>query len=62
VAAALNVLDGADRAARFLVDVARKGWREHFTLRFATINGLPASSCTDPSDWCRLRRSRLAAT
>jgi RNA polymerase sigma-70 factor (ECF subfamily) len=41
VAAALNVLDGADRAARFLVDVTRKGWREDFTLRFATINGLP---------------------
>src|SRR5262245_24711096 len=36
-----EVLDGADRAARFLVDVARKGWRDDFTLRFATINGLP---------------------
>ena len=41
VAAALNVLDGADRAARFLVGAARKGWREEFVLRFATINGLP---------------------
>jgi RNA polymerase sigma-70 factor (ECF subfamily) len=41
LAAALDVLDGADRAARFLVDVARKGWREDFTLRFVTINGLP---------------------
>jgi RNA polymerase sigma-70 factor (ECF subfamily) len=41
VAAALNVLDGADRAARFLAGVTRKGWREDFTLRFATINGLP---------------------
>ena len=40
-AAALNVLDGADRAARFLVGAARKGWREDFALRFATINGLP---------------------
>jgi RNA polymerase sigma-70 factor (ECF subfamily) len=40
-AAALNVLDGADRAAWFLVGVARKGWREDFTLRFAAINGLP---------------------
>ena len=37
----LNVLDGADRAARFLVGATRKGWREDFTLRFATINGLP---------------------
>ncbi len=41
VAAALNVLDGADRAARFLVGATRKGWREDFTLRFVTINGLP---------------------
>ena|SRR5690242_10186521 len=40
-AAALNVLEGADRAARFLVGAARKGWREDFTLRFAAINGLP---------------------
>jgi RNA polymerase sigma-70 factor (ECF subfamily) len=41
VAAALNVLEGADHAARFLVGATRKGWREEFTLRFATINGLP---------------------
>ena len=41
VAAALNVLDGADHAARFLVGAARKGWRDDFTLRFATINDLP---------------------
>ena len=41
VAAALNVLDGADRAARFPVGATRKGWREDFALRFATINGLP---------------------
>jgi hypothetical protein len=41
VAAALNVLDGGDRAARFLIGVAHKGWRDDFALRFATINGLP---------------------
>ncbi len=45
VKSALNVLDGADRAARFLVGVTRKAGREDrradFTLRFATINGLP---------------------
>jgi RNA polymerase sigma-70 factor (ECF subfamily) len=41
VAAALNVIDGADRAARFLIGASRKGWREDYTLRFATINGLP---------------------
>lgn len=41
MAAALNVLDGADRAARFLVGATRKGWRDDFTLRVATINDLP---------------------
>jgi RNA polymerase sigma-70 factor, ECF subfamily len=45
VKAAQNVIDGADRAARFLVDATRKRpgawWREDFTMRFATINGLP---------------------
>jgi RNA polymerase sigma-70 factor, ECF subfamily len=41
VAAALNVIDGADRVSRFLVGAARKGWRQDFTLRFATVNGLP---------------------
>jgi len=41
VAAALNVLEGADHAARFLVGATRKGWRDDFTVRFATINGLP---------------------
>src|SRR5262249_39315292 len=48
VAAALEVLDGADRVARFLVDVARKGWREDFTVRFATINGLPGIVVDSP--------------
>jgi RNA polymerase sigma-70 factor (ECF subfamily) len=41
VAAALNVLDGADHAARFLVGATRKGWRDDFRLRFAMINDLP---------------------
>jgi RNA polymerase sigma-70 factor (ECF subfamily) len=41
VAAALNELEGADRAARFLIGAARKGWRDDFTLRLATINGMP---------------------
>ena len=45
VASALNVIEGADRAARFLVDVTRKRpgawWRDDFTVRFATMNGLP---------------------
>ncbi len=45
VRAALNVVDGADRAAQFLVDVTRKRpgawWRDDFTVRLAIINGLP---------------------
>jgi len=41
VQASLNVLDGSDRAARFLVGATRKGWRDDFTLRFASINGMP---------------------
>jgi RNA polymerase sigma-70 factor, ECF subfamily len=52
VRAALNVVDGADRAARFLVDVARPRagawWRDDFTLRFATINGLPGVIVDSP--------------
>ena len=39
--AALNVIEGADRAARFLVGAARKGWRDDLTVRFAAINGMP---------------------
>src|SRR4029450_1629986 len=31
-AAASNVLEGADRTAQFIVDAARKGWRQDFTL------------------------------
>src|SRR5262249_28561414 len=45
VRAALNVIKGADRVARFLVDASRphpgQWWRQDFTVRFATINGLP---------------------
>ena len=46
VRAALEVIDGADRVARFLVDVTRRRpgawWRDDFTVRFTTVNGLPA--------------------
>jgi RNA polymerase sigma-70 factor (ECF subfamily) len=45
VRAALEVIDGADRAARFILEATRKRpdtwWREDFTTRFAIINGLP---------------------
>ena len=50
VAAALNVLEGADRAARFLIGAARKGWREDFTVRLATINGLPGVIVGGPGE------------
>jgi len=46
--AALNVLEGVDRAARFLVEVTRKGWRDDFTLRFSSVNGLPGVIVDSP--------------
>jgi RNA polymerase sigma-70 factor (ECF subfamily) len=45
VRSALEVIEGVDRAARFMVEVTRKRpgawWRDDFTVRFAVINGLP---------------------
>ena len=41
VAAALNIIEGAHRAAAFLAGVVRKGWTDDMTIRFETINGLP---------------------
>jgi RNA polymerase sigma-70 factor (ECF subfamily) len=41
VTAALNVIEGADRAAAFLTGVVRKGWTDDLTVRMAVINGLP---------------------
>ena len=45
VRAALDVIEGADRVAQFLVDATRKRdgawWRDDFTMRFAAVNGLP---------------------
>jgi len=46
--AAMNVLGGADRAARFLIGATRKGWREEYTVRAATINGLPGAIVDGP--------------
>jgi hypothetical protein len=66
VRAALNVIDGADHAAQFLVDATRKRpgawWRDDFTLRFATLMVCPVSSSTHPKGRCKLRRSRLRVT
>src|SRR5262245_36691502 len=45
VRAALQVIEGADRAVRFITEATRKRpdtwWREDFTMRFAIVNGLP---------------------
>ena len=45
VRAALNAIEGAERVAKFLVEVTRKRpdawWRDDFKLRPGSINGLP---------------------
>lgn len=41
VAAALNVIEGADRVAAFVAGAVRKGWTEDMTYRLDRINGLP---------------------
>jgi RNA polymerase sigma-70 factor (ECF subfamily) len=52
VRAALDVVEGADRAAHFLIEVARPRpgawWRQSFTMRFAIINGLPGFVVDSP--------------
>jgi RNA polymerase sigma-70 factor (ECF subfamily) len=49
VAAALNVIEGADRVSAFLVGTVRKGWTADMSLRFDTINGLPGIIVTGPA-------------
>jgi RNA polymerase sigma-70 factor (ECF subfamily) len=49
VAAALNVIDGADRVAAFIAGVARKGWTDEMSVRFETINGLPGLLLSGPN-------------
>jgi RNA polymerase sigma-70 factor (ECF subfamily) len=41
VQAALNVIEGADRAARFVVGVVSKGLTHDITVRVVPVNGLP---------------------
>lgn len=48
VVAALNVIEGAGRAAAFLVGATRKGWRDDFSLRFETVNGQPGVVIDSP--------------
>jgi RNA polymerase sigma-70 factor (ECF subfamily) len=47
VTAALNVLEGADRVAAFLIGAVRKGWTNDVTLRLDVINGLPGLMMSD---------------
>lgn len=49
VAAALNVIEGADRGAAFLIGATRKGWRDDYSLRFDIINGLPGVVIESPA-------------
>ena len=52
VRASLEVVEGAERAAQFLVDVTRKRadqwWRDDFRMRLAMINGLPGVVVDSP--------------
>jgi RNA polymerase sigma-70 factor (ECF subfamily) len=52
VRSALEVIEGADRVAKFLVEVTRKRpdawWRNTFRPRFALINGLPGIVIDSP--------------
>ena len=41
VQAALNVIEGADRIARFIIGATTKGLAEGTTLRFGPVNGMP---------------------
>jgi RNA polymerase sigma-70 factor (ECF subfamily) len=48
VTAALNVIEGAQRAAAFVAGATRKGWAADWSLRFDTINGLPGVVISSP--------------
>ena len=48
VAAALNVIEGADRVVAFQCGVVRKGWTDDLSVRFGTLNGLPGSLIRGP--------------
>jgi RNA polymerase sigma-70 factor (ECF subfamily) len=48
VVSALNVIEGADRTARFVVGAVRKGLPEGSVIRKAAINGLPGLIARKP--------------
>jgi RNA polymerase sigma-70 factor (ECF subfamily) len=49
VAAALNVIEGADRVAAFLAGVVRKGFTDEMSVRFEMVNGLPGLLILGPN-------------
>ena len=49
MAAALNVIEGADRVAAFVAGVVRKGLTDEVSVRFDTINGLPGLILSGPA-------------
>ena len=48
VAAALNVIEGADRVAAFLAGAVRKGWTDDLSVSFDTVNGMPGLLVSGP--------------
>lgn len=51
VQAALNVIEGADRVARFLASVGAKGLSDETSLRFESVNGLPGLIVYSPDGY-----------
>jgi len=49
VQAALNVIEGADRVARFLAGTVRKGFTDDMSVRFEMVNGLPGLLIVNPN-------------
>ena len=49
VQAALNVIEGADRVARFLAGAVRKGFTDEMSVRFEMVNGLPGLLVVSPN-------------
>jgi RNA polymerase sigma-70 factor (ECF subfamily) len=48
VQAALNVIEGANRVAAFLVGTVRKGFTDDMSVRFEMVNGLPGLFIVSP--------------
>ena len=51
VQAALNVIKGADRTARFIIGTATKVLAQEMTLRFRPVNGLPGLIAYSPDGY-----------